>query len=77
MREIGIRVYRYANYRLAIADAITISLPIQFCSKDIMTAPDRCYTFTESKMRLFHTQHAKHPKQTSRESTIFHPMGYR
>lgn len=25
-----------------------------------MTYPDRCYTFTQSKMRLFHTQHAKH-----------------
>ena len=60
MHEIGIRVYRYANYRLAIADAITISLPILFCSKDLMTAPDRCYTFTERKTRLFHTQHAKH-----------------
>jgi|GEM_PF-641298 len=60
MREIGIRVYRYANYRLAIADAITISLPILFCSKNITTAPVRCYTFTERKTRLFHTQHAKH-----------------
>lgn len=60
MREIGIRVYRYVNYRLAIADAITISLPILFCSKNITTAPVRCYTFTERKTRLFHTQHAKH-----------------
>lgn len=64
MREIGIRVYRYVNYRLAIVGATAISLPIQFCSKDIMTAPDRCYTFTESKMRLFDTQHAKHPQTT-------------
>lgn len=64
MREMGIRVYRYANYRLAIADAIAISLPIQFCSKNIMTAPDRCYTFTERKTHLFHTQHAKHPQTT-------------
>ena len=64
MREIGIRVYRYVNCRLAIADAITISLPIQFCSKNIMTAPDRCYTFTESKTHLFHTQHAKRPQIT-------------
>jgi len=60
MREIGIRNSRYVNYRLAIADAITISLPILFCSKNITTAPVRCYTFTERKTRLFHTQHAKH-----------------
>ena len=59
MREIGIKYSRYVNYRLAIAGAIAISLPIQFCSKNIMTAPDRCYTFTESKTRLFHTQHTK------------------
>lgn len=60
MREIGIRNSRYVNYRLAIADAITISLTILFCSKNIMTYPDRCYTFTERKTHLFHTQHAKH-----------------
>lgn len=29
-----------------------------------MTAPDRCYTFTERKTHLFHTQHAKHPQTT-------------
>ena len=29
-----------------------------------MTAPDRCYTFTESKTRLFHTQHTKHLQTT-------------
>ena len=64
MREIGIKYSRYVNYRLAIAGAIAISLPIQFCSKNIMTAPDRCYTFTERKTHLFHTQHAKHPQTT-------------
>jgi len=64
MREIGIRIYRYVNYRLAIAGAITISLPILFCSKNIMTYPDRCYTFTESNTHLFHTQHAKHLQTT-------------
>ena len=64
MREIGIRNSRYVNYRLAIADAITISLPILFCSKNIMTYPDRCYTFIQSKMRLFHTQHTKHLQTT-------------
>ena len=25
-----------------------------------MTYPNRCYTFTERKTHLFHTQHAKH-----------------
>ena len=64
MREIGIRNSRYVNYRLAIADAITISLPILFCSKNIMTYPDRCYTFTESNTHLFHTQHTKHLQTT-------------
>ena len=29
-----------------------------------MTYPDRCYTFTERKTHLFHTQHAKHPQTT-------------
>lgn len=64
MREIGIRVYRYVNYRLATADAITISSPTQSCSKNIIIYPDRCYTFTQSKTHLFHTQHAKHPQTT-------------
>ena len=75
MREMGIRVYRYVNYRLAIVGATAISLPIQFCSKDIMTAPDRCYTFTESKMRLFHTQHAKRPQITLARIDYFPPDG--
>lgn len=29
-----------------------------------MTYPDRCYTFIQSKMRLFHTQHTKHLQTT-------------
>lgn len=29
-----------------------------------MTYPDRCYTFTERKTHLFHTQHAKHLQTT-------------
>ena len=29
-----------------------------------MIYPDRCYTFTERKTHLFHTQHAKHPQTT-------------
>ena len=40
-----------------------------------MTVPVRCYTFTESKMRLFHTQHAKHPQTTLARIDYFPPDG--
>ena len=40
-----------------------------------MTAPDRCYTFTESKTHLFHTQHAKHPQTTLARIDYFPPDG--
>ena len=40
-----------------------------------MTYPDRCYTFTESKMRLFHTQHAKRPQITLARIDYLPPDG--
>ncbi len=40
-----------------------------------MTAPDRCYTFTERKTRLFHTQHAKRPQITLARIDYLPPDG--
>jgi len=58
MREIGIRVYRYVNYRLATADAITISLPTQSCSKNIMAYPDLLlYTHRKQNASIPHATH--------------------
>ena len=40
-----------------------------------MTYPDRCYTFTERKTHLFHTQHAKHPQTTLARIGYLPPNG--
>ena len=56
MREIGIRNSRYVNYRLAIADAI--SLPTQSCSKNIMAYPDLLlYTHRKQNASIPHATH--------------------
>ena len=58
MREIGIRVYRYFNYRLAIANVITISLTILFCPKNIMAYPDLLlYTHRKQNASIPHATH--------------------
>lgn len=40
-----------------------------------MTVPDRCYTFTQRKTHLFHTQHAKHPQTTLARIGYLPPNG--
>lgn len=40
-----------------------------------MTVPDRCYTFTQRKTHLFHTQHAKLPQTTLARIDYLPPDG--
>ena len=45
LREFGIRDICYVNYRYMVVGEISISLPIQFCSKDMVSYPELMYFF--------------------------------
>lgn len=45
LREFGIRDICYVNYRYMVVGEIAISLPIQSCSKGMVSYPELTYFF--------------------------------